>query len=168
MRVAGFWASGVNCSIGIWYPGLWGPKGRPQGPKGGPQGPKLGPQGPKGCPQSRKGGPQGPKGPDKGPRGVHRGPRGAHKGPRAAHKGFRGGSMSEVGGGVVDLIWEIGFGSVAARCVAKAVRRDAMRCEGCVHVKRGELLLMVFPMGSDCGVECCGVPWTVHPWVAYV
>ena len=22
--MAGFWASGMNCSTGIWYPGLWG------------------------------------------------------------------------------------------------------------------------------------------------
>ena len=48
-------------------------------------------------------------------------------------------------GGVIDPNREIGFGSVAVRCVAIAMRCDcdALRCDAklCVRVKRGEILL---------------------------
>ena len=85
-------------------------------------------------------------------------------------------------GGVVDPNREIGFGSVAVRCVAIAMRCGAialrcvaiaMRCDAmrsCVCVWREERFCwLVFPVGSDRGVVVAW-PWPCPPlaWVELV
>ena len=49
---------------------------------------------------------------------------------------------------------ESGFGSVAVRCAAIAMRCDAMRCEAVCACEGERFLWLVFPVGCGRAVPC--------------